>query len=240
MRLYARDYWRSFSASAIGPAHIQDGRPNQDFVAIRWLKNSVVAVVSDGLGSHNYSDIGSKKSCLAVISAAVQWLKSAEREPSDLLRLIQAFWLMKLRPVSPYEAGATCLFAIAESTGLVTIGRLGDGLIIIDDVRNGLSIMEENKKGFSNQTMALSDGEILKEWEINCFDLKEPESCICIMTDGISEDIDHNKLYVMPELFRELSKKSSQSAQRFLKKELNSWSRPHHTDDKTIASLLRL
>ena len=240
MRSTARNHWASFSASVVGPAHLLYGTPNQDSVLIRWLKNAVVAVVSDGLGSHEYADVGSRTACLAVVAAAKQWLSNSKREPFDLLRLIQTLWLMKLRPVAPEKAGATCLFVIAESSGLVTTGRLGDGLILVDAAIGELSALEETKHGFANQTSVLSDGGILKQWEWQTLHIEKSGGCICLMTDGISEDLDRKKLEMVPNIFRQLSEKSPSYSQRYLKRELTTWTTPHHTDDKTIAALLRL
>jgi len=240
MRSQVHKCWKSFSASITGPTHLKHGLPNQDFSLIRWFKNAVVAVVSDGLGSHEFAHIGSMNACTAVANAAKEWLKKTDREPYDLLRLIQTYWLMKLRPIPPNKAGATCLFAIVESSYRVTAGRLGDGMILTDNLQKGVTVMEEVKDGFANQTVALSEGGILRHWELNSFYLEAPGGCICLMTDGISEDLERDKLEIVPAIFRQLSEKSPRAAKRHLKKELHSWATPYHTDDKTVAALLRV
>ena len=237
--MHKRVKWRSIGWSVIGPGHLQEGLPNQDSWLVQKGRGFLIAVVSDGLGSHPHSDTGSKAACSAVAEAVQQWIKRVDREESDLLRLIQTLWLMKIRPIAPAECGATCLWAIVWNDGRVLAGRLGDGMILVDHGEGRIQILEENKEGYANQTEALSGSGILSKWEVSRFSLSAPESCVCLMTDGISEDLDRKRLKEVANIFRPLFRCSKRKGAQFLKKELFNWTAPNHLDDKTIVVLFR-
>ena len=59
--------WKSFGVSMIGPGHIKNGIPNQDYFMDKHSKNFDCIVVSDGVGSCVRSDRGSQVACRAVI-----------------------------------------------------------------------------------------------------------------------------------------------------------------------------
>ncbi|MBF0302725.1 MAG: protein phosphatase 2C domain-containing protein [Desulfamplus sp.] len=231
--------WRWISATVPGPSHVASGIPNQDSIKIVCFKDSVIAVVCDGLGSHSNSDIGSRSACESVVEAASYWLRKKENVIPDLLRLIQTYWLIKLRPLDPNNCGSTCLFAIARGSGKLIVCRLGDGMIIVDDAVNPPLVIQEDKKGFANQTTALAEKGILGKWEWKEFELQSKSSIICLMTDGISEDIEPDSYGEIPKMFRNWFKLRKSQATRILLNELNNWTTPHHQDDKSIVALMR-
>ncbi|MBX3360406.1 MAG: VWA domain-containing protein [Phycisphaeraceae bacterium] len=57
---------RTIGASIAGPRHVREGRANQDTWASCRLPQGVVLVVSDGVGSCRYAEIGSRAACRAV------------------------------------------------------------------------------------------------------------------------------------------------------------------------------
>ena len=113
-------------------------------------------------------------------------------------------------------------------------------MIIIDDNIGNITYIEENKEGFSNQTVMLNDRGILGKWKYHQTKLLTPGACICLMTDGISEDISPSDRSQIPMIFRNLSNIGQQEAESFLEKELKNWKTPNHTDDKSIAAILKL
>ena len=203
MAFFRYSGWKTVGCSVIGPKHKKQGTPNQDYYKIFHGSGYVIAVVSDGLGSHSHSDIGSKIACSSVINAVQAWLKEEKRKDSDLLRLIQTFWLMGIRPLDASTCGATCLWIVAWNTGEVLTGRLGDGVILVDTEEESPLLLEDKKEVFSNQTEALSERGILSKWEIRKISLKKG-ACICLMTDGISEDLNREKLPQVIKIFRQL------------------------------------
>lgn len=232
--------WRSWGGSVIGPLHVKAGTPNQDSWMARRFKWGNVVVVSDGLGSKAHSDHGSKVACLAVIQAAKTCQSIPSARIADILRLIHANWLLKIAPYSPSDCSATCLFAI-QAKEIVTLGRLGDGMIVaLGDSMGGSIILSDYKQNsFSNYTDSLQQEFKAAQWEIATVDAADCSSVV-LCTDGISDDLlPQKRMEFARELSSTYASVASGKRNRDLKRWLNRWPVPGHTDDKTIACLYK-
>lgn len=239
MRWMHRFRWKWLSASVEGPGHIESSTPNQDRVQVTLLDGALVAVVADGIGSHRFSDKGAAAACVSVPAAVRLWLVKKDRIVPDLLRLVQTMWLMEIRPLEPSECGCTCLFAVMIPDGKAFVCQLGDGLILVYAHGQDMKIVQETKDGFSNQTTALSDKGILKHWRWMECSLMQKGSSIFLITDGISEDLDLDKISDFPGIFRKWFGLPSRRAERLIRNELINWKTPHHMDDKSIIAVMR-
>uniref|UniRef100_UPI003F58B1CC protein phosphatase 2C domain-containing protein n=1 Tax=Vibrio cholerae TaxID=666 RepID=UPI003F58B1CC len=107
-------------------------------------------------GSKAHSDHGSKAACLAVFEAAKSYQNTPDANIVDILRLIHANWLVKIAPYSSTDCSATCLFAI-QIEGIITLGRLGDGMIAAlgETGENHLILSDNKQDSFSNYTNSL-------------------------------------------------------------------------------------
>ena len=83
--------WHVHAASAIGSAHAQDGRPNQDAVAHQLLtppggSDLLVVTIADGHGDvrHFRSDRGAKMAVAAGISAVRDWSAGLSGRPAEI------------------------------------------------------------------------------------------------------------------------------------------------------------
>jgi Protein phosphatase 2C len=83
--------WQVHAASAIGAAHVKDGRPNQDAVAHQLLtlpggSALLVVAVADGHGDslHFRSDRGAKMAVAAGISAMRDWSAGISGSPAEI------------------------------------------------------------------------------------------------------------------------------------------------------------
>ncbi len=231
--------WKTFGASVRGPGHIRNGLPNQD--ALKTYRNSLgeVAVVSDGVGSHRTSEYGSKAACRAVIRTAQNW-KQMDEKTDLLLAEIHKNWLAEVEPYSPEDSSATCLFVIRPKQGKIVVGMLGDGLAAIlrtDGVYEELIDNKENN--FSNQTTALSRETKTIHWKILLMD--QDESCaIVLCTDGVADDL-------LPEKRADFVRNLYEQGQNFavvtlirgVRKMLENWPVPKHSDDKTLVCMCR-
>jgi len=234
-------FWQSISASVIGPAHTQEGKPNQDAVKIKIKKNTAIAAVSDGVGSAKHADIGAKNACKAVIDSVKLWLKSESEEINDLLRLIQTLWLIRIRPLKVEECAATLLFVVVLPTKRVIMAQLGDGVVLHWDGAILQHCLMEEKEGFSNETYALRESGILAKWKIKDFELLGNSNSFILLTDGISENIEEGQLDEFAKItdlkLRRIN--SAKNAEKWLIDEFENWQTPFHSDDKTIAVLLQ-
>jgi len=83
--------WQVHAASAVGAAHVKDGRPNEDAVAHQMLTLPggpalLVVAVADGHGDslHFRSDRGAKMAVAAGISAVRDWSAGLSGRPAEI------------------------------------------------------------------------------------------------------------------------------------------------------------
>lgn len=232
--------WNIWGASVIGPLHVKAGIPNQDSWMARRYKWGNVVVVSDGLGSKAHSDYGSKAACLAVFEAAKSYQNNPDANIVDILRLIHANWLIKIAPYCVHDCSATCLFVI-QIEDIITLGRLGDGIIIALGETDEKSFFLDDDKNFSfsNLTDSLQQDFKPNQWETITIKSAEYNS-ILLCSDGIADDLLPEKNILFAQEFYtayadlELKKKKTD-----VKRWLNKWPVPGHSDDKTIACLFK-
>ncbi len=226
--------WKSFGASVRGPGHCRACIPNQDSFVIKGGAWGNAIVVSDGVGSRPVSHFGSHTACRAVIAAARDWGEmndSAEK----LVEQIHDNWLSGVKPFSSADCAATCLFAIRPTEGQIVVGTLGDGLAgVLKTDGSYLELIEDKNDIFSNQTTALSDQITFRHWKTS---LITPEECAAILlcTDGVADDLlpDKREGFVR-HICQQAQKTSLVTAKRNLRKMLEKWPVPKHSDDKTL------
>ncbi|QIE30196.1 PP2C family serine/threonine-protein phosphatase [Caballeronia sp. SBC2] len=230
--------WKSFGASVCGPGHVATGKPNQDAWASFHRAWGDGIVISDGLGSKPFADVGSEAVCRAVVRAADACRDKTEIDYDFLSDGIKTNWLSLISPLEPRDCAATCLFALRLGDGVIRLGMLGDGLAAaITDSGSIVQLSEDKSQGFSNITTALSPNASTKDWRY--LSLPEHEcSAVLLCTDGVADDLDDvggfAKEFV--DAHRNLS---VVSANRHVREMLENWPTPKHSDDKTIACLCR-
>ena len=230
--------WEIFGASEIGPGHIRAGLPNQDAFASKRTPRYDCMVVSDGVGSAAMSDVGSKMVCEAVFEA-VESMSSENRtfDAALFVMEVKESFLRKIEPMTPQECSATCLFAI-NYAGNLSLGMLGDGLVAIQDVDGELKILRDDKaESFSNLVSSFAADTKPEDWKT----LVLPEaSCraVVLCTDGVGDDLMDVEGF-MNGFIDEYAKKSVPEAICEIHSMLHNWPTPKHSDDKTIACMLR-
>lgn len=230
--------WKSYGASVIGPGHLATGRPNQDAWAAFHCDWGDGIVVSDGLGSKQYSDYGSHAACLAVARAAHACRGKNVIDCDSLLSRIKSRWLSLIAPLESCDCAATCLFAFRMNDGVVRMGMLGDGLAAVLKPDGSVVLLTDDKsEGFSNITTALSTDVSEKDWRR--FSIPEGGcKAIVLCSDGVADDLKDPDGFVM-EFVSAHRTLSSVSASRCVRDMLDHWPTPKHSDDKTIACLFR-
>ncbi len=231
--------WGTFGDSLIGPGHVLESKPNQDAWDSFRFGSSVGIVISDGLGSKKLANFGSKAACRAVKSAVrKQVVTNQTTAASELVANISRCWLEALGPIDPDEASATCLFAYSTTRDSVVAGALGDGCIAI--VGNGGSvrvISPDKTSGFLNSTRALSRTTDYRDWTTIEIPKREVKAVI-MFTDGIADDLEDVTGFSR-EICSQSEEISDLVSSRHLRTMLSSWPVPKHTDDKTLACLIR-
>lgn len=222
-------------ASVKGPAHEQDGLPNQDAMSVRGLSGGCFASVADGLGSRRYSDTGSR---MAIVLARKVALSNEHLQSIDVpVRLSQHWRAAFDNCYDDYET--TCLWAWVDCYGKGVVGQAGDGLILIRS-QGQFRVLTGQKDGFGNQTTTLAQADSLGATSANIF-LAYPGDGVLLMTDGISDDLIPEQLEpFFDAVYRRQQRCSKRRMKRWLERELRGWSTPYHGDDKTIASIFRM
>ena len=234
-------YWASFGASVIGPGHIASCKPNQDSWRAFHRSFCDGIAVSDGLGSKDYSHFGSAAACTAVEKAVFNmWVDDGESPDEDFLDNIRECWLEGISPLEPRSASATCIFGIVYKS-MVWIGLLGDGCAAVIRSDGRVTLLSDEKiDSFSNITSSLSATVRPDSWKLACVPENECEA-IVLCTDGISDDIEG--LDTLRGFVKGFAEASAEMATIVAAKEaqemIENWPTPKHTDDKTIACLLK-
>lgn len=224
-------------ASVVGPAHIAKGIPNQDsFLCVKTRKYSLF-VVSDGLGSKTFSDVGSRMACLAVRGEMEQFVKNKDKSLpiTRLFENIVESWKEFLRPREDTDCSATCLFVFATKRKIF-VARLGDGMVWLlgKDGAQSVVLTDDKKDSFSNTTCSLSDLSAVSEFKYGFYD-RSLFKGVVLCTDGISADMESGKeLPFAEDVFCEVRKKFFWRRNFFIRNMIKNWPVPHHTDDKTL------
>ncbi|MBM76541.1 MAG: hypothetical protein CMK59_14130 [Proteobacteria bacterium] len=232
--------WSSWGASVIGPLHDRMNMPNQDSWMAHQCDVGHIVVVSDGLGSKQHSDQGSKAACLSVVEAAKHYSNHPEANIADVVRLVHAYWLVKIAPFSPENCAATCLFAL-QLKNTITLGRLGDGMIAVYGTGedNSLLLYDNKEDSFSNYTNSFQRDFILDQWSLASINADECKAVV-LCTDGISDDIlPEKRLDFVKSFVDELAPMTPHDRIMETTKILHNWPVPKHSDDKTIACLFK-
>ena len=237
--------WLSFGASEIGPAHIKTGKPNQDSWASFHHANCDVLVVSDGMGSKDYSEFGSAMACRAVDHAVCSALISYKaldfsnpEQETAVLDDIRDTWIEGIAPLTSSNASATCLFGLRVGDGNLWLGMLGDGMAaaILND--GSVSLLKDSKEeGFSNITKSLSEKTQPTDW----MTMSVPErrcKAILLCTDGVADDLVDEEGFARG-VVDSLCKLPVISAASDAANILIDWPTPKHSDDKTMACLFK-
>jgi len=232
--------WKSFGASVIGPGHIREGKANQDSWAAFHHTWGDGIIVSDGLGSKVFSELGSAAACRAAVSAAQSCRGKDEVKTNQafLPDRIKSSWLSFIAPLEPRDCSATCMFAFRFADGIIRMGMIGDGLAAVLKTDAAVLSLAEDKTGsFSNFTSALSRNTTGREWRLLTV---QEHLCqaVLLCTDGVSEDLTDAGNFVRDFVAHSVAF-SCISASRNTRKMLENWPAPRHSDDKTIACLFR-
>lgn len=222
-------------ASVKGMLHESANIPNQDAYSVKRYKFGTVLVVSDGLGSKKYADLGSKAVGKAVDRAVQIWNGYADKDIRLLLPVIVSIWNMEIYPYSQKDCGATCLFAIIANDGHVYLGQLGDGSIYIS-TEDELQLVREKEDDFTNLTVCMGGFSSYSDWSVKDVNVGNKPFGIVMMTDGVSETvIDEKKEAFINLLFKRLSECENLSKRNnFIYKILSEWNPVSAGDDRTL------
>jgi serine/threonine protein phosphatase PrpC len=226
------------AATVIGPAHWEGREPNQDAVLLRGHRSGWFLAVADGLGSRQLSHVGSR---LAVISAYQRLRHDLfERSHRDAIQVFYRDWLDALPGKAPGLMATTLLAASCNRDGRCVIAQLGDGLALYRS-RGRFGALGDGRASFANETAALGVTKTFSAWRFAEVELVEPGDGVVLMTDGVADDLQPERLEGFArKLIRETSKRGRRRGKRWLEQQLAAWPTAMHADDKTIGMICRI
>ena len=219
-------------ASVRGPAHQQDGLPNQDALSVSGLRGGCCIAAADGLGSRALSHIGSK--------LAVQLLRQQARHGNGVSHervgpALRDAWLAHFGELyRDYET--TSLWAWVDPRGHGVAGQVGDGLLLLRS-HGEFRVITAQRESFGNQTVTVAHASTI-QWQSTGIALSRPGDGVLLMTDGISDDLIPEQLEsFFDAIYQRQLRCSKRRMRQWLTRELLAWTTPRHGDDKTIAGI---
>jgi len=226
-------------ATVVGPRHARERSLNQDAWSAVLCNSGAMIVVSDGVGSARHSRIGSRCACRAATETFTNLGNDFTLE--QLTTGIINRWHQLLDNYNPIECAATCLVAVRLNSGRLVVGGIGDGIaaVVGCNIPNRYQVIQLIGGEFG-ETVALGDGKESHGWVFEEFNDAPATICTILATDGISNDLVHERLPDFAVWLCERFKKTSRRKWRTgLRRELSEWPNPGSSDDKTIALLWR-
>ena len=222
-------------ASVKGASHIAARKPNQDCGKAGIVGGAYFVAVSDGVGSHKHSRIGSHLVCHYVKKAAQRIAKGKLDNKGIGEFIFEKMHHLHLPKFIKTKMAATCLYAIYFSNKLY-IGQCGDGLVL---ARKGDKIraLKKGEDEFVNVVDALNPIASRANWKYASNEISTEDTIqILLCTDGISEDIDPEAYSRFLDTFVENS--AGPDGVKKLIHILQHWPVPGSTDDKTVGLLI--
>jgi protein phosphatase 2C-like protein len=206
--------WRVAFASAIGTSHQAIGTACQDASGCEVLQvndNTIlIAVVSDGAGSAEHSDVGSERAVSAVTNSIRSYFLDEGGSFAQLTRADAIRWLQTVQSVLEAEAGehghdtkeyACTLLVAIVGTGSAAFMQIGDGAIVVSQgAEDGFSYVFWPQHGeFANTTnfVISPDAEYALEFEVAPRRIVE----LAIFSDGLENLLLHHATKTVHEAF---------------------------------------
>lgn len=232
-----------FGASVAGPAHREAALQNQDAWTSGLFRTEdgtqvQFLAVCDGLGSRLQSREGARAAVRAARLAVRHWGTARQASPGQLIRLIELLWRLEVSPHDPQACATTCLVAAVQTrSGLsrVTVATLGDGLAAYRE--NGVvTTVGGRGDGYANQTVALGIPHHMDAWATQIWETEDSFSLI-LATDGVADDLQPAALPTFLDWLDGVGQRAPRARGPTLRRALERWPVPGHSDDKTIAVL---
>lgn len=200
----------NFQITLRGKSHIETDTPCQDYSFSQKEtingKELVIAAISDGVGSCEYSQFGSEMAVRCAIEYVSDHLKELEMLEDDLIKeVIKNSFNEALRKIEKKASDMEipflefdCTLTLAVYDGKKVIyGHSGDGGIVALYNDAGYGMMTRRHKGeLANSVFPLRETD---EWE---FGIKDNISSFLMMTDGVLDacvdSAEHNERVLWP------------------------------------------
>ena len=229
-------FFKQFGYSEIGPFHKKHQQPNQDsFCHYAYPWGGLIAL-SDGLGSHALSQLGSQAACDAAHQLLEQWHQLPALSVIELLTQFHQNWRENLAEQDMTQCGCTILMVLRLESRLFW-AQLGDGLSVLyrNDVEQP-ECLTASSQHFSNQTDALNASFTPTQWQTAMFDADVCRGFF-LCSDGIADDLEEKTAF-FKQLYTEYRPLTKPQIIADMQQWLQHWPVPGHSDDKTLVAMM--
>lgn len=229
-------------SSVAGSLHAERKLSNQDAYLVKRYSFGTLLVVSDGMGSHKHSDVGSRSVCRAVSKAVQIWEASGCKEIRLIIPVIHSLWGLEIYPYPRNECGATCLFAfVSKVRKRLYMGQLGDGAVYFR-IDGAMRLLKSKEDAFANLTTGINSIRSFEDWSLAEYDICDKRVALLLMTDGVSETLVESRKEEFVELiWKRLSEKRNLAERNMtVCSILSKWNKVSAGDDRTLVSYERV
>jgi serine/threonine protein phosphatase PrpC len=186
--------WNIIAASVAGTSHAAKNESCQDAYSFQIIKNTLVAVVSDGAGSAKNGLDGAQKACAFFQAELTNWLEKGGK-PSDLNREAATVLLKSLQTEITKEAEnnkisiadyACTLLATIIGENAAVFFQIGDGIIVysLEETSDEYHLATLPQQGeYANSTNFVTDEDAFDVLHFEMLERRVDE--IAMMTDGL-------------------------------------------------------
>ena len=155
-----------------------------------------------------------------------------------MLRFLHGWWLWLVAPNRPDDCAATCLFAVRTDEALI-LAQIGDGMAVAcrHDGRDPVVLAPDKEDGFANVTACLGETHGAGAWRA----VRLPGGsvdAVLLCTDGIADDLAPGQAAAFAAgVVESHHALPPDRRRREIRRWLEAWPVPGHSDDKTLACL---
>jgi serine/threonine protein phosphatase PrpC len=246
--------YRMVAASHRGKTHAHQGTFREDAVAIGSTAYWNVMAVGDGAGTADLARVGSNMAVARAVEAMKEAMPTAPTAEDvgraiwaglrSAYHSIKAFASENSVAVGDLSTTLQLLIHWPQQTGcLLGVAHIGDGIVTAETRNEQYYLLTEpdTDPDDSSRTLFLTSGP-LKQWmeRTKVYQFDEPLDIVCLMTDGLSGDLEPYDELLHANLFEALRNRvlcypMRQREQALLS--LISYDRRGSFDDRTLAVL---
>jgi Protein phosphatase 2C len=179
--------WKLVYGSVQGTSHVQSGQPCQDSCAGTIVGMTLFAGCSDGAGSAELSQLGSRAAVDRFMEEATRWLAGTAPDREAIESWVDAARSRVIEEAAaqgatPRQLACTLLGSLVGD-GWAAFVQIGDGVIVFDgEAGYELAFWPDNGE-YANTTRFLTDDDYRKHLRIEIVTRQVSE--LAVLTDGL-------------------------------------------------------
>lgn len=219
-----------------GTLHVANDIPCQDKISYMTNDRSSCIALADGAGSCRLSHIGAQ---ICVDQVCKYFNENDALESTEFLEQLRGALIDSGYPINALSS--TLLFVYINNSNTVTVGHIGDGMIIecFDGKGSVVSFPENGSE--SNITFFTTDDNVEKHFRVKSFEIPNDDYTVFLMSDGGAELFYNNKTNTVATAVDKISQwikdESEDDVNNALKINLTEMAKLSTSDDVSLVGL---